>query len=413
MPVTTRGGRAVTLCRVAACLAWAVAGMLHGSVQAQSSAPSSAVPLTSGQHTVPTALPPIKVGLIGPFSGPSAAFGLPMMHGVRMAVDEINAAGGYLGRPLELVVRDDMARASVGLARSQELVAEGVVATIGFCNAGVAHRALEVFQQARVPLLIPCATADGLTRRYEPSQSYVFRVAPRDAMQIQFAVDQMVRRGWKRVAVLADATSYGEDGLAELKAALSARGMRPVYTARFALGTTDFRPELEAARKAGANVLWIHTVGPDSAAVGRARMAAKWDVPLAGAWPLSFPFFLQAGAAAEGAWVVQTHLRHADSSLGRTAILARYRRPDEPWLPMVSAQAYDATWLLWQAVLGIAAQATVEGPAIRQALERLPRRHAGWAATYDRPFSPTDKDAITPGMLTLGRVRSGRVITVD
>jgi branched-chain amino acid transport system substrate-binding protein len=53
---------------------------------------------------------PVRVGLIGPFTGPSADFGMPMQNGVRMAVDEINALGGYLGRPIELVIKDDTAR---------------------------------------------------------------------------------------------------------------------------------------------------------------------------------------------------------------------------------------------------------------------------------------------------------------
>ncbi|MGC5198910.1 ABC transporter substrate-binding protein, partial [Aphanothece microscopica] len=49
---------------------------------------------------------PIKIGVIGPFSGPSSDFGVPMLHGIELAVEEINAVGGYLGRPLQLVIRD-------------------------------------------------------------------------------------------------------------------------------------------------------------------------------------------------------------------------------------------------------------------------------------------------------------------
>ena len=52
---------------------------------------------------------PVRVGVVGPFTGPSADFGVPMLNGIKLAVDEINAVGGYMGRPMELVVKDDMA----------------------------------------------------------------------------------------------------------------------------------------------------------------------------------------------------------------------------------------------------------------------------------------------------------------
>ena len=78
----------------------------------------------------------LKIGVIGPFTGASADFGVPMFNGIQQAVDEINAVGGYLGRKLEIVRKDDQASPDVGLKMSQELVAEKVVATIGFCNTG-------------------------------------------------------------------------------------------------------------------------------------------------------------------------------------------------------------------------------------------------------------------------------------
>ena len=101
---------------------------------------------------------PLKIGVIGPFTGPSSDFGLLMLQGVQLATEQINAGGGYLGRPLALVVKDDQGNPDMGLKGSQELVAEGVTATIGFCNTGVAAKSLEVFQNAKMPLLIPCAS---------------------------------------------------------------------------------------------------------------------------------------------------------------------------------------------------------------------------------------------------------------
>lgn len=357
------------------------------------------------------AAPPLRIGLIGPFTGPSADFGMPMHNGVRLAVDEINAVGGYLGRPLELVVRDDTARPDVGRKLSEELVAEGVVATIGFCNTGVAQQSLEVFQTARIPLLIPCATGTPLTARYPGPESYIFRTSARDAIQAPFIVQDLTQRGWLRVAVFADTTGYGEAGLKDVQAALAAAGVTPVHVARFATGVKDLSADLKAARDAGANVIVGYTVGPENAVIAKGRQALKWDVPFVGPWTLSFPFFIDgAQAAAEGALVVQTFIAEP-SNERRAAFLANYARKfnaQRITVPVAAAQGYDTTYLLLHALFGLRGGA-VEGPALKKALENIPRTYYGVVATYEKPFSLADKDAVSANMLYLGQVKNGMV----
>ena len=107
----------------------------------------------------------LKLGVIGPFTGPSSDFGVQMLQGIQLATEEINAVGGYMGRPFELVIKDDQGSPDVGLKGSQELATAGVVATLGFCNTGVAQKSLEVFQSAKLPLIIPCATGSPRTQR--------------------------------------------------------------------------------------------------------------------------------------------------------------------------------------------------------------------------------------------------------
>jgi len=75
----------------------------------------AATALLSSHGFAQTASQPVKIGVIGPFTGPSSDFGQPMLHGIQLAVDEINAVGGYLGRPLSLVVKDDQGNPDQGL----------------------------------------------------------------------------------------------------------------------------------------------------------------------------------------------------------------------------------------------------------------------------------------------------------
>jgi len=352
----------------------------------------------------------VPVGVIGPFSGPSSDFGTPMLQGIQMAIDEINAVGGYLGRPLALVVKDDKGDPEAGLQAAQELAAQKVVATIGFCNTGVAQKALDVFQNAHIPLIIPCSTGTPLTAKYPAPESYIFRNAARDSIQAPFVVNDIVKRGWTKVAIFADTTGYGEAGLKDVEAALEARKLKAVHVTRFPLGVADLREELKAARDAGANVVFSYTVGKENAVIANGRKDLGWKVPQVGAWPLSFPFFIEgAKDAAEGALMAQTFIAEP-SNERRAAFLSAFTRKHGKRMavPMAAAQGYDASYLLTHALFGIR-DGKLDGPAVKQALENIPRVYYGVVATYEHPFSREDKDAISQNMLVMGKVQNGAV----
>jgi len=380
--------------------------MKHSRYRLALGAAALAMPLLASAQTNNT----VSVGVVGPFSGPSSDFGKPMLQGLQMAVDEINAVGGYLGRPLALVVKDDKGDPDTGLKAAQELVGQKVVATIGFCNTGVAMKALDVFQTAQVPLIIPCATGTPLTAKYPSAQSYVFRTSPRDSIQAPFVVDDILRHGWNKVAVFADTTGYGEAGLKDVEAALAARKLKAVHVTRFPLGVTDLRKELQAAREAGANVIFSYTVGPENATIATGRQALGWKVPQVGAWTLSFPFFIDgAKDAADGALMAQTFIAEP-SNERRAAFLSSFKRKygQRMAVPMAAAQGYDAAYLLTYALLGIR-DGKLQGPQMKAALENIPRVYYGVVATYEHPFTAEDKDAITQNMLVMGKVQGGGV----
>ena len=353
---------------------------------------------------------PVRIGVGGPFTGPSADFGVPMLNGIKLAVDEINAVGGYLGRPLELVVKDDTANPDQGRKVSQELLAEKVVATIGFCNTGVALKAIDLFQDAKSPLIVPCATGSAVTAKYPAPDSYIFRVQARDAIQAPFLVDDIVKRGWDKVAIFADKTGYGEGGYNDVVAALAAKNLKPVHVARFDLGVKDLTAELTAARNAGANVVYSYTVGPENATIANGKKALGWKVPQVGPWPLSFPFFLEgAKDAAEGALMVQTFIAEP-SNERRASFLSGYTRKfqGKVAVPMAAANAYDTTYLLMYSFLGIR-DGNLNGKAIKESLEGKMKTYYGVVTTYDKPFSTQDKDAITRNMLVMGMVKNGAI----
>ncbi len=363
---------------------------------------------TNAQTETPKTL---KIGVIGPFTGASADFGVPMFNGIQLAVDEINAVGGYLGRKLEIVRKDDQANPDVGLALSKELVADKVAATIGFCNTGVAAKSIEVFQTNKLPLIIPCSTGSPLTAKFPAAESYIFRTSAKDAIQAPFVVDDILKRGWSKVAIFADTTGYGLAGLADVEKALAAKNLKPVYVAKFALGVKDLSNELKEARAAGANVIFSYTVGSENAVIAKGRQALAWRVPQVGAWPLSFPFFIDgAKEAANGALMAQTFIAEPSNSR-RAAFLTSYARKynvDKIPVPMAAAQGYDTVYILLHALFNIR-DGNYNGPAIKAALESKLRTYYGVVATYEQPFSKEDKDAVTQNMLVMGMVKNGAV----
>lgn len=356
---------------------------------------------------------PLRVGLIGPFSGGSEDFGNSARYGAELAVKEINSVGGFLGRPLELVIRDDKADPDEGLKGAQELVLKEKVAfTIGFCNTGVAMKALDVFQNNKHLLMVPCSQGTAVTKKIPPAESYIFRVAPADLINSQFLIAEIVdRRKLRRVAIFADRTGYGEGGLNDLKAELARRGMQPAYVARFPLGVKDLSEEMRAAKQASVDAIVAYTVGPEQAAAVNARQAVGVSAPFFAPWPLSFRSVLEnAGApAVEGTMVVQTIIQD-NLNERRGGFIGRYfKHSPEKRIGslMAAAQAYDSVHLMLWALFQT--KGDTSGPALKAALENLQRPYQGVVTTYTQPFSRLDHDAIALNMLWLGVWKNGQI----
>jgi len=369
------------------------------------------------QTAVAAPLPPplpLRVGLIAPLTGGSSDFGNSMRHGAELAVAEINAVGGYLGRRLELVIRDDKANPDAGRAAALDLVTvEKVDFTLGFCNTGVALKALDIFETNKHLLMVPCSQGTAVTRKTPPAQSFVFRIAPVDHMNARFLVREIVeRRGLKKVALLADRTGYGNGGVQDLTLELTARGLTPVYVGRFDLGVKSLEKEMSAARAAGAQAVVNYAVGPEQAVAVKARAAIGWRAPYFAPWPLSFRSVLQSAgeAALEGTMMTQSIVQD-NANERRGSFIASYYKSsgDRPiGSLMAAAQSYDAMHMMLRALFQTRGNSS--GVALKAALENLREPYRGVISTYDRPFSQDDHDAFSDRMIWLGEWRRGSIV---
>jgi branched-chain amino acid transport system substrate-binding protein len=355
---------------------------------------------------------PLRVGFICPATGGSADFGSSARLGAELAVNEINEAGGFLGRPVQLVQRDDQADPDRGRQVSEDLVRKEKVAfTIGFCNTGVAMKSLDVFQDHKHLLMVPVSTGSAVTARYPAAESFIFRMSPRDTLQAAAMVADIVeRRKLTKVAVFADRTGYGEGGLKDVLRFLADRRIEPVHVARFDLGVTNLTADVQAAKAAGAQALIGYTVGPELATLGRARAEAKFDGALYGPWPMSFrQVWERSGGGAEGAVMVQSIIPNLANER-RSSFIARLKRHagKEPVASlMAAAQTYDAVHLMLRVLFQT--RGDTAAASLKQALENLEKPYVGVVTTYERPFSNRDHDAFTMNMIWLGTWRQGEI----
>ncbi len=358
---------------------------------------------------------PIKIGITGPFTGGSSSMGVSMRDGVKLAIAEINKAGGVLGRQLVGVERDDEARNEVGVQIAQELInKERVVATLGFINTGVALASQRFYQEAEIPVINNVATGTVVAQQFAPPKekaNYVFRTAANDIIQSAMIVDEAIgRRGFKRPAILADSTNYGQLGREDLERALAAKGVKAVAVEKFNIKDTDMTAQLLRAKEAGADVILTYGIGPELAQIANGQAKLGWKVPLIGSWTLSMSSFIDtAGANGDGAMMPQTFIQLPNTPKRRAfieAYQAAYKTERMP-SPVSAAQGYDSVYLLAAAIK----QAnSTEGRKIREALENLQTKVEGVITTYDRPYSATDHEAISGNIPVFGIVQGGRVV---
>jgi len=357
----------------------------------------------------------VKIGLSGPFSGGSASMGVSMRDGAKLAVAEINKAGGIMGKQIQLVERDDEARNELGVQIAQELInKEQVAATLGYINTGVALASQRFYQEAEIPVINNVATGTLIARQFLPPDNkanYVFRTSANDAIQSAMIVDEAItRRGFKAPAILADSTNYGQLGRADLVKALEAKSVKPVAEEKFNIGDTDMTSQLLRAKQANADVILTYGIGPELAQIANGMAKLCWKLPMIGSWTLSMATFIDnAGANGDGAEMPETFIQIPNTPKRKAfieAYQAAYKVERIP-SPVSAAQGYDSVYLLKAAM----EQAkSTDGRKVRAALEDLQTKVDGVVTVYDHPFSATDHEAISANIPVFGIVKGGRVV---
>lgn len=342
---------------------------------------------------------PIKIGLITALSGQSARAGEAITRGLSVAIDEINARGGVLGRKLELVRRDDEATPAKGVIAARELLfKERVAVLFGGLDTPVSLGIVPIVNQAKVPFMGPWAAGTPITKN-GAKENYVFRVSAVDEI-VDKAMLQYAQKHFnaKSCGMILINNPWGESNEKGLMAALKEKGLKPAGVEKFGQDDVDVVPQLTRLKQAGADCLFlVGNVGP-SAQVVKSLDRMGWSPPIVSHWgPAGGRFTELAGPNARNVHFVQTYSFFGElSPVGQKvmkALQAKYsdiKGPGDVTPAVGVANAYDAMMLT---ALAIQKAGSTKGPEVRQGFYKIDR-YEGLIKTYVKPFSPGNHDAI-------------------
>jgi ABC-type branched-subunit amino acid transport system substrate-binding protein len=241
----------------------------------------------------------IKIGVPVPLSGSSANAGTDIVNGAKLAAARINAAGGVLGKQIELVPEDDACDAQTAVQAAQKLVDAGVVAVAGGYCSSAALPELSTFHRAGIPYVLDASSNPKLT---EMGYNDVFRAIGRDDEQGPFAAD-FIKNSLhaKRAAVIHDNTTYAK-GLADNTVeALKKDGVDVVYSDAITPGQMDYSPILTHVASLNPDVIYYTGYFSEAGLIVKEARQLGLKMTLMGGDGTNDPTLMKtAGPAADG-----------------------------------------------------------------------------------------------------------------
>lgn len=290
---------------------------------------------------------PIKVGVLAPLSGFAAADGKSVLTGTEIALEEINARGGLLGRRVELVVYDDQADPKQAVSFARRLVElDRVSFIVGGSYSGASLAAAPVANEAGVLFLAAYAVHPDVTR----GKPFAFRVGLLGPVQGRVGAQLVQDLGLKRVAILTIQNDFGRALEAGFREHAGRVGLELVFGELYPLGTQNFTPVLARIRASGADVLYASGYYAEAANLVRQARALGLRIPVIGQEGYDSPKFLElAGPAAEGVLLTTTLDRDSRSPEVQD-FLKKYRVKAGIPADMVAASGYSALKVLAAAI---------------------------------------------------------------
>ena len=209
----------------------------------------------------------IKLGVAGPHSGDLASYGIPTVKAAELVVKDVNAKGGVLGKPVELIIEDDVCKPEVATNTATKLVGEGVNVVLGHICSGATKAALGIYKDSNIVVMSPSATNPALTQSGDYPNFY--RTIASDDAQARLEVDFALNiLKVKKIAILHDKGDYGK-GLAEFaKNFLEAEpGAEVVLYEGVTPGAVSYAAVVQKIKRSGAEAVIFGGYHPEASKI--------------------------------------------------------------------------------------------------------------------------------------------------
>ncbi len=296
-----------------------------------------------------TAAEPIKIGEIASLTGKEAAFGQSSHKGTLLAIEEINAADGVLGRPLKLITEDNQTKAGESATAARKLISrDQVVALLGEVASSRSLEIAPIAQSSKIPMVSPASTNPKVTA----VGSYVFRVCFIDPFQgtvmAKFAREDL---GLRRVALLTSVSSAYSVGLSKFfKERFLAEGGEIAIEQKYSEGDKDFRAQLTAIKATGVGGIFIPGYYSEAALIAKQARELGITAALFGGDGWEAPQLMAIGGTALEGCYYSTHYSAEDTAPAVQNFVKNYQARFGEMPDAMAALGYDSAFVLADAI---------------------------------------------------------------
>lgn len=350
---------------------------------------------------------PIKVGAVLSVTGPAAFLGDPELKTLQMYVDDLNKAGGVLGRPLQLVHYDDGSDANKANAFAKRLLDDDKVDFIvGGTTTGSTMSMVPLVEKAGVPFM----SLAGAVVVVEPVKKWVFKASTTDRIAAERVLIDMKKRGITKIALLSDTAGFGQSGKAQTESVVGKYGITLAANETYGPKDTDVTPQLtKIGNTPGVEAIFVFGFGQGPAIVTKNIRQLGIKLPVYHAHGVGSDEFIKlAGPAAEGVKALAPALMIADKLPASdpqkpvvTAYVGAFERRWTEHVSMFGGQAHDNFFIVVDA---IKRAGSTDKAKVRDQIEAT-RKYIGTGGEVN--MSPTDHMGLDVWSLRLLEVKNG------
>lgn len=345
----------------------------------------------------------IVIGEYGSLTGTTATFGQSTDHGIQMAFEEINAAGGVLGKKIRVIVEDDRSQPEEAAIAVTKLINQNkVTAILGEVSSSRSLAAAPICQSNQIPMISPSSTNPRVTQVGD----YIFRVCFIDPFQglvmAKFAANTLKL---KRVAILVDVRNDYSVGLQTFfRQNFKQFGGEVVAEQSYSEGDSDFRAQLTQIKAINPEAIYVPGYYTEVATIARQAKELGITVPLLGGDGWDSPKLFEIGGDALNGCYLSNHYSVDDPSPAIQKFVGDYRAKFNQTPDALAALGYDAAKILADA---ITRAGSTEGSKIRDAIAAT----KDFAGVTGKITINAERNAVKPAVVL--RIENGKFVFVE